>query len=51
MYELLISTLTFIEEIAPTVSHYSPLIITLITGLWINKRLEKYKSNYLLINQ
>lgn len=50
MYELLISTLTFIKEIAPTVSHYSPLIITLITGLWINKRLEKYKSK-LLIDQ
>lgn len=50
MYEFLISTSTFLKDIAPTVSSYSPLIITLITGLWIHKRLERYKSK-LLIDQ
>lgn len=50
MCEFFTSIFTFLKEIAPTVSLYSPLIITLITGLWIHRRLEKYKSK-LLIDQ
>jgi hypothetical protein len=44
MCEFLISVFTFLKEIAPTVSFYSPLIITFITGFWIHRKLEKYKS-------
>lgn len=50
MCDFILTTFTFLKEVAPTVSLYSPLIITLITGFWIHRRLEKYKSK-LLIDQ
>ena len=50
MSEYFTLTFKFLKEIAPTVSLYSPLIITFIAGLWINRRLERYKAK-LLVDQ
>lgn len=50
MLEFISSVFVTLKEIAPTVSQYSPLIITVTTGFWINTRIEKYKAK-LLINQ
>lgn len=34
----------FLIEIAPVISAVMPLIVILLTGWWVNKRLEKIKS-------